>query len=184
MQQPQRDLQKQLTAESTATRDRLAPMLRRLDASKINEHPEPEGWSVAQVLEHLCIADELAIPIVESVLRSAGRDAGAAAREWKSSFLGGMIAGSLLNSKPLKAPKAFRPGPTPRNGIVEQFLSHEMNFVKAIEAAEQFDWRKLKVRLAALPAWAPRINLGDGFRIHVVHVSRHAKQLERLVAKL
>jgi hypothetical protein len=184
MQQPQRELHKELRAESVATRDRLAAVLRRLDASKINEHPEPDGWSVAQVLEHLCVADELAVPLVDAVMRAAGPDAGAAARDWKPSLVGGLIAGSLLKPKALSAPKVFRPGPTPRNGVVEEFLGREMNFVKTVEAAAPFDWRALRVRSAALPSWAPKINLGDSFRIHVIHVSRHAKQIERVAGKL
>jgi hypothetical protein len=36
----------------------------------------------------------------------------------------------------------------------------------------------------ALPSWVPTVNLGDGFRIHVVHLTRHSKQIDRLVAKL
>jgi hypothetical protein len=184
MQQPQRDLHQQLRAESIATRERLAAMLRPLDASRINEHPEPEGWSVAQVLEHLCVADELAVPLVDAVLRGAGPDAGAAARDWKPSFVGGLIAASLLKPKPLSGPKVFRPGPTPRNGVVEEFLAREMNFANTMDVAAPFDWRALRVRSAALPKWAPKTNLGDSFRIHVIHVSRHAKQIERVAGKL
>ena len=184
MQLPQRDLQHQLRAESIATREHLAAILRPLDASKLNEHPEPNRWSVGQVLEHLCVADELSVPLAEAVLRQARPDAAAPTREWTPSFLGRFIANSLLNPKPLKAPKAFRPGPTPRNGVVEEFLAREMNFVNGMEAAASFDWRALRVRSAALPGWAPKMNLGDGFRIHVIHVSRHARQIERVIGKL
>lgn len=55
----QRDLHQQLRVEAIATRERIAAMVRPLDPAKINEHPEPKGWSVGQVLEHLCLADEL-----------------------------------------------------------------------------------------------------------------------------
>ena len=184
MRQSQKDLHQQLRAESVATRERLASMLRPLDGSKLNEHPEPEGWSMGQVLEHLCVADELGAPLADAVLRGARPDAGAATREWKSSFLGGLIAGSLLKPKPLSGPKVFQPGPTPRNGVVEEFLAREMNFVNAMDEAMSFDWRALRIRSAALPAWAPKMNLGDGFRIHVIHVSRHSKQIERVAGKL
>ena len=41
---------------------------------------------------------------------------------------------------------------------------------------------------AALREWKPTFlgkwNLGDAFRVHVVHVTRHAKQVERLVGKV
>lgn len=180
----QRDLHQQLRAESIATRERIATMIRPLDAAKLNEHPETEGWSVGQVLEHLCRADELYDAPFAKMMRDARPDAGAPTREWKSSFIGGLIAGSLLGAKRLKGPKVFRPGPTPRNGIVEDLLGRELKFVKALDDTSSFDWRALRIGSPALPSWAPKMNLGDGFRIHVVHVTRHSKQIERLIGQL
>jgi hypothetical protein len=184
MRLPQRDLHQQLRAEAIATRDRIAALVRPLDASKLNEHSEPNGWSVGQVLEHLCVADELYEAPLAALLRSNRPDAGAPAREWKSSFIGGMIAGSLLKPKALTSPKAFRPGPTPRNGIVETLLARELEFVKTMDDAATYDWRALRISSPALPSWAPKMNLGDGFRIHIVHLTRHARQIERLVGEL
>jgi len=184
MRLPQRDLHEQLRAEAIATRERVADLVRSLDGSKLNEHPEPTGWSVGQVLEHLCVTDEVYEAPVANLLRNARRDAGAPAREWKSSFIGGQIAGALLKPKPLNAPKVFRPGPTPRNGVVEALLARETNFVRAMDGAVTFDWRALRIGSPALPSWAPKMNLGDGFRIHIVHLTRHSRQIERLIAKL
>ena len=184
MRLPQRDLYQQLRAEAIATRERIATMVRPLDSSKLNEHPEPKGWSVGQVLEHLCIADELYEAPLAALLRSTRPDAGAPAREWKPSFIGGLIAGSLLKPKPLKGPKVFRPGPTPRPGVAEALLARETKFVKAMDDAASFDWRALRIKSPALPSWAPKMNLGDGFRIHIVHLTRHSHQIERLVGKL
>lgn len=136
------------------------------------------------MLEHLCVAHDRYEAPLAAMLRNARRDAGAPAREWKPSFLGGLIAGGLLKPRPLKSPKVFRPGPTPRNGVVEALLTHEMNFVKAMDDAATLDWRALRMGSPALPSWAPKMNLGDGFRINVVHLTRHSRQIERLVGKL
>ena len=184
MQIPQGDLHQQLRSEAIATREKISALLKPLDDAKLNEHPEPEGWSVAQVLEHLCVANEKNEAIATAALRDSRPDAGAMAREWKPSFLGKLIAGSLLNPRPLKSPKAFRPGPTPRNGVAEALHAQELNFLKAMDDATKYDWRAARIRSAALPKWAPKMNLGDGFRIHVVHLTRHSRQIERLVAKL
>lgn len=180
----QRELHKQLRAESFASREKIATLVRPLDPSQLNEHPEPMGWSVGQVLEHLVVADELYDEPFSALLRSARPDASAPARDWKPSFIGGRIAAALINPKPLKGPKVFRPGPTPRNGIVEALLAREMRFVQSMDAAASFDWRALRIGSPALPSWAPKMNLGDGFRIHTVHVTRHSHQIERLVAML
>jgi DinB family protein len=181
----QRDLYKQLREESIASRERIASMVRPIDAARLNEHPEPNGWSVAQVLEHLCKANELYERPMTVLLSRTPRDAGAANREWKSSLVGGFIAESLLNPKPLKrGPRAFRPGPTPRNGVVEAFHDGELRFAQALDDGVSYDWRAVRIGSPALPSWAPKMNLGDGFRIHVVHVTRHARQIERLVGML
>ena len=184
MRLPQKELDQQLLAEAILRRERSSGLVRPLDPSQLNAHPEPKGWSVAQVLEHLCIADELAEKPVAALLRGARPDAGAPTREWRPSFIGGLIAGSLLNPKPVKGPKVFRPGPTPRAGVAEVLLARELAFVKVMDDAANFDWRKLRVPSPALPSWAPKLNLGDGFRIHVVHLTRHSRQIERLVGKL
>jgi hypothetical protein len=181
----QRELYEELRRELSETRDHIAKLVRPLDDAKLNEHPEPNGWSIGQVLEHLLRADEKYDAPLAELLRKSPRDAGAATREWKPSLIGGFIANSLMNPKPLKrGPRAFQPGPTPRNGAVESFLARELRFLQAMEDAMPYDWRKLRIGSPALPGWMPKMNLGDGFRIHVVHVTRHSRQMERLAGKL
>lgn len=180
----QRDLHQQLRAESLATRQRLADVVRPLDGAQLNEHPEPKGWSVGEVLEHLCVSDELNHAPIASVMRTARADAGAPAREWRPSFLGKLIAGMLEKPRAMKAPKIFQPGPTVRNGVVDGLFGLESAFIHAMDAAASLDWRAVRLGSPALPSWAPKMNLGDVFKIHVVHVSRHTRQIERLISKL
>jgi hypothetical protein len=185
MQMIQRELYEQLRKEAVATRERIASLVRPIDAARLNEHPEPNGWSVAQVLEHLCLANELYEAPMKQLLNRTPADAGAAAREWKTSIIGGLIASSLLSPKPIKqGPRAFKPGPTPRNGVVEAFHDGELRFIQALDDGLRYDWRAVRISSPALPKFMPKMNLGDGFRIHVVHVTRHARQIERLVGKL
>jgi hypothetical protein len=180
----QRDLHQQLRTESAATRERLASLLRSLDPAKLNEHPEPKGWSIGEVLEHLCIADELYERSFPTLMQRARPDAGAALREWKPSFVGKLIANALLGEAARKAPRVFRPRSSPRGGVVEEFLGRERRFMQELDDAVRYDWQALRIRSPALPRWAPKMNLGDALRIHVVHVTRHAKQVERLAGKV
>jgi hypothetical protein len=184
MRMVQRDLHRELRSEATETRERLAELLKPIDAAELNEHPEQDGWSIGQVLEHLCVADERYEAPLANMLRSVRPDAGAPAREWKSSFIGGMIASSLLKPRKLKSPVVFRPGPTPRNGIVEAFLARELEFLKVMDDASSYDWKANRIGSPALPGWAPKMNLGDGFRIHVIHLTRHSAQVQRLAGEL
>lgn len=185
MQLQQRDLYQELRRESIASRERIATLIKPLDPAKLNEHPEPNGWSVGQVLEHLCRADEEYIAPVLELLQHSRPDAGAPTREWKPSFIGGKIADALKNPKRIRrGPGAFRPGPTPRNGVAEAFHALEMRFLQAMDDAASYDWRGLRLHSPALPRWVPKMNLGDAFRIHAVHVTRHSHQIERLVQQL
>ncbi|MEO8621809.1 MAG: DinB family protein [bacterium] len=180
----QRELYQKLRAESVAAHQTLVDVLRPFAPAKLHEHPEPTGWSVAQVAEHLCVSHETTAAAATSVARLARPDAGAPAREWKPSLLGNMIANSLQNPRKLKSPKVFQPGPSPRNGVIEALIGSELEFITLLDSAESLDWRALKVASPALWSWAPRMNLGDVFKIHVVHVARHTKQIERVIALL
>lgn len=180
----QRELQSQVRTQTVVARDRIAALVRPLAPSQLDAHPEPNGWSVAQVLEHLRIASELTEAPAAEMLRTARTDPGAAAREWKPSFLGGLIASSLMKPKPLKGPKVFRPGPTPGAGIVDAWYAGEQRFLTELDAAGDLDWLALRIPSPAMPSWAPKMNLGDGFRIHAVHIERHSHQIERLIGKL
>lgn len=180
----QRDLQQKLGAEIRATRDRISAAVRPLDGAQLVERPEPNGWSVGEVLEHLCLSSELYDEPTRNLVRTAPRDAAAPGREWKSSFLGGLLAGALEKPGKMKAPKAFRPGPTPRNGVLEAFLAGEHLVSSTMVEATLLDWRALRMGSPALPSFFPKMNLGDVFRIYAVHNTRHAKQIERVAAQL
>jgi hypothetical protein len=53
-----------------------------------------------------------------------------------------------------------------------------------MDDASRYDWNALKLHSPALPRFTPKRNLGDAFHVHGVHVTRHAKQIERLAGKL
>ena len=181
----QRDLYQELRTEAIETRERIAALVRPLDAARLNEHPEPKGWSIAEVLEHLMVADELYEEPFRALLQKSRPDAGAAAREWKPTRIGGWIANALVAPKKLKAPPAFRLRRAPRNGVVETFLARELQFVQAMDDAVRYDWNALKLRSPAMDFWfVPKMNIGDGFRIHVVHLTRHSNQIARLAGKV
>lgn len=180
----QRDLQKQLSSQIHSTRQRIEAAARPLDGAQLVERSEPGGWSVGQVLEHLCITAEMYEEPTHALVRTARPDATAPGREWKSSLLGGLIAGSLAKPGKIKAPKVFQPGPTPRNGVLEAFLANDTKVSSAMVEATLLDWRALRMKTPVLPGFFPKINLGDSFRIYAVHITRHAKQIERVAAQV
>src|SRR6185295_7992469 len=109
----QRDLHDQLRREALANHERLATAVRKLDPEQLVRRPSPTTWSVALVLEHLCVTDERGAKPLATLIHRARPDAGAPLREWKPSFMGKLIAGALAKPKPLGAPRVFRPAETP-----------------------------------------------------------------------
>ena len=184
MPQSQQDLHQQVKTQSLAARERIVELLSTVDGARLHEHPEPGGWSVGEVLEHLCISDELIDGPIRKLIASARRDAGAPAREWKPSFLGKLVAGMLEKPRKMSAPKKFRPGPTPRSGVLAAFVRGDHSILELMDQAASVDWRAARIGSPAFPSFAPKFNLGDVFRVHPIHTARHANQIERLVRQL
>lgn len=178
----QRDLHRQLHADATTLHERVAALARPLDPERLVRRPADGGWSVGEVLEHLCVADELYAKPLATVLHRAHVDAGAPMREWKPTFLGKLIAGSLAKPRRLKAPRTLRPGLTPRNGVVEDFLTRDTRLRHRMDDSTSLDWRDLRLAPPSIPLPLLKLNVGDVFNIHVIHVRRHLAQMERIVA--
>lgn len=177
----QKDLHAQLRAEALANHRRVAELARPLDPERLVRHPVPRGWSVGEVLQHLCAADELYWPTVSRLVHAARPDAAAPLREWRPSFFGDLIAKALESPKPARAPSRMRPPATPQPGVVEDFLTRDSRLAALMDQAASLDWRALRLTSPAVPLPIVRLNLGDVFRIHVIHVRRHLAQMERVV---
>ena len=183
----QRDLQENLHQRTLATRHELTRLARPLDPERLHLCPPDGGWSVGQVLEHLCISVEIYEPGFQTMLRTARTDAAAALREWKPSIFGRMLVYSLSAPRRLPAPKGMAPAVTPRGGVLEAFLEHHAALATRIEDTGRFDWRAAHMASPVVPRVLEplaRLNLGDVLSVFVVHAERHTRQIERVIAAL
>jgi hypothetical protein len=181
----QRDLQRTLRERALVSHREIAELTRPLDPEQLVRRPPAGGWSVGEVLEHLLVAEGEYEPLVDALLRGARPDAGAPLREWSPSFFGGFLTRSLERSRRLPAPRQIRPGATPRGGVVEKFLAQQAALVTRLDAAAGYDWNALTLRSPLVPSFLrplARMNLGDAFSVSVVHVERHTRQMERILA--
>ena len=162
--------------------DRIEPRTRvavtGLPEAKFLEVPPDGGWSVAQVFEHLCVANEsyLEGPLGPAVAKAKAQ--GPTDRPWRPSFVGRWLTGSLVEGgKPLPTPRRWRVGPTPREQVVDAFLAG-IGRVRGL--MREVDGHDLRVGLTSPVSPLFRMNLGDAFRILVVHSHRHLAQAERV----
>jgi hypothetical protein len=161
--------------------DRIEPRTRvavtGLPESRFREVPPDGGWSVAQVFEHLCVCDRIYLdgPMPEAVAKALER--GPSTREWRPSFLGGWLTRLLVEgAKPMPAPRVLRVGPEARPNVVDEYLRGVTETRKLLL---QVDGHDLQTRMRSPIAPIVRMNLGDAFRILVVHAHRHLAQAER-----
>jgi len=148
-----------------------------LPESKFHEIPPDGGWSIAQVFEHLCLSNlsYLDGPFPAAVAKSRAR--GPSAKVWKPSLAGGWLTRLLVEgTRPWPTAKVLEPGPEARPNVVDVFLGSVGRVRALMFEADGFD---LGVGFASPVASFVRLNLGDAFRLLVVHSHRHLGQVER-----
>jgi hypothetical protein len=139
--------------------------------------PPDGGWSVGQVFEHLCVANDDYLVTLRRVL--ANPPAGSQAeRRWKPSLAGRLLVRSFESSRKLPTPKRWRPAPAPRPNVTREFLERQRELVELMERSMAFEWNR--VRFASPVSPLIRMNVGDAFTILVTHAERHFRQLDRV----
>jgi hypothetical protein len=162
---------------------RAAQIERDVETAAIEWMPPGAAWSVGQVFEHLCVANDDYLVVLRRALSDASRTHPAASAEtsWRSSFAGGILARSMMSPRKLRAPKAWVPAPHPRPNVIAEFLARQREIVQLIERSSSLEWRR--IRLASPVSSLVRMNVGDAFTILVRHAERHFRQIdERLAA--
>jgi DinB family protein len=161
--------------------DRIEPRTRvavsGLPESKFRELPPEGGWSIAQVFEHLCRTNlsYLDGPLATAIEKARSR--GPSDKPWRPSLTGGWLAGALVEgTKPLPTAKPWRVTGEPPPNVVDAFLDSVERLRAAVQEADGHD---LRVGLSSPVSPLIRLNLGDAFRVLVVHCHRHLAQVER-----
>ena len=178
---PVHQLRSPMLARLLPELDRIEPRTRvavsGLPESKFRELPPEGGWSIAQVFEHLCLANlsYLDGPLPAAIAKS--RERGPSEKPWRPSLIGGWLASSLAEgARSAPTPTIWRVHGEPRPNVVDAFLRTVERIRAGILEADGHD---LGVGLASPVSPLIRMNLGDAFRVLVVHGHRHLGQVER-----
>jgi DinB superfamily len=146
----------------------------------LTRRPAAGGWSIAEVLEHLIVSADSYLKSLRIIVQR--KDAARAQSDsmWKPSLMGGLLAQSLRNPRKLPAPKSYKPGPSPRPRVLDEFLQRQEELGRILTEAAPMYWRRVRMRSPIAPIL--RMNLGDALTVLVVHAERHAGQIERVKA--
>jgi hypothetical protein len=180
------DLSEHVDAESLLRQvEQLDEEVRRLtgDLTEADLHRRPAdgGWSIGQVFEHLLIANGLYLARMRPLIaRARAHETDRPVATWQPSFVGRFLIRSLGadSTRKVRAPKVFRPGPSPRRHVVAAFLELQRDLAALLSDADGLDWSRL--RLSSPVGRLIRINVGDAFVLLVVHARRHMVQVRRI----
>jgi uncharacterized damage-inducible protein DinB len=145
-----------------------------LSPAAMAQAPPHGGWSIAQVLEHLVVANSsYAAPTEAAITRGRQR----APRAHVGTFFGRLMLGAIAESNvsPKPAPRAYRPMAV-REGVFEAFLKV---LERQGEHLRQADGADLRTMLSSPILAIIRMNLGEALALGINHTERHLGQIER-----
>lgn len=139
------------------------------------------GWSVSEILEHCCLANEAYLGAMRAALARAGAPRVTAHDfPWKPTLMGGLLRWSLEATFKLPAPGTIKPGPAARPHVLDALIATHDTMRTMMDASATRDWRRL--RFVSPLSQLVRPNFGDAFAITLRHGQRHCLQLERTIA--
>ena len=178
---PQPAYRDRLLAANRAVITRIRNTVSGVGHDALTRRPNDGGWSMAEVLEHLIVSADSYLERLRTVVReNSGRVASPDAR-WKPTLSGGLLVWSMRSPRKFPAPKMYKPGPSPRPRVLEEFLQRQEEVGRLLTEAGSMDWRRVRMRSPVLPII--HMNLGDALTVLVVHAERHAGQIERVKAR-
>lgn len=147
-----------------------------LEYLQLGWRPPDGGWSIAQVFEHLIIAETSYFAGVRRILGQGKQGS----EEYSASLIGGFIIRSLqpTSTRKVPAPRIYKPAPEARANVVDEYIKVREELLAYIERARGFDLRRNKLSSPVMKII--RVNLGDVFVIAIVHTQRHWQQIERI----
>lgn len=175
-------LQSTLATELRATADRLdaeVAALEGMSEESLGWTPPDGGWSVGQVLEHLCLAHDSYAERVRALV-ARGEPVAPPAAEWKPTLIGGMLVRSFRSPRRLPAPRIYRVGPLTRPRVTAELRARQRDLDVLLAAAAPLHW--VRLHTSSPVSSLVRVNLGDCFRILVEHAARHMHQIARVRA--
>jgi len=159
---------------------RRADELKSLPIDKLTRKNISESWSALECLEHLNMYADFYNPAIRSAIKNSKQPA---QDKFKSGWLGGYFAKSMLPKEKLNKMKTFKD----KNPIyaaldsstIDRFIAQQNEFLSLLNEAEKVNLNTTKTPVTI--SKLIRLKLGDTFLFLVNHNIRHFAQLERVL---
>ena len=155
-------------------------------ASLLQQQPQPDKWSVAQVLEHLNFYSRFYITAIEQKLHlnQSGPN-----KDFTPGWLGNYFtklmkptAEKTIASK-MKAPANAVPSAQPdATEVLTEFISHQHHLLNLLQIARtaNLEYNRIPTSLTKFI----KLKLGDTFRFFIAHEQRHFLQIENTLKQI
>lgn len=183
---PQGQLHALLRRELPVLDATLREQVHALGLDKRQQAPASGGWSVDQVLEHLCLGNALYLRAMEAAVERAlqlpaAGDAAPRGR-WRPTLGGRLLVRSLTSARRIPRPREMTPGRVSRPGVLEALAASHGALLELLDRATGLEWRDVRLR-SPFATWVA-LTLGDAALVILRHGQRHARQVARLRAEL
>ena len=151
-----------------------------LDDTAFNWRPEPQKWSIAQCVEHLCLINEVDLPHLDRCIAEARGKGWLSPGPYDYGFLTRWFISTI--EPPAKrrfpAPRRYAPQPAdiPREAALRRYREVTHSMIARLKAADGLDLGKARTVLPALPLL--KMPLGGRFALMTSHDRRHLWQAE------
>lgn len=183
------DQLKRYIGEYETARSEVRALVDGLDDKKFNLRPDPDSWSVAECIDHLCVLGNLLLPRLDAGIQRAR------VKGWRSDgpFRYGLFSTMFIRMVgPLRttgsrrgkvaAPRLYRPSSATHdvNTLVTKFETLQDELIERAKAADGLDIAR--VRIESPVSVLIRIRLGAWFEAIAAHQFRHIEQAKRAKA--
>ena len=173
-----------LLNELSAAVQRVINEVRQLpdNSELLNCQPEPEKWSVLQVLGHLNYYNRAYLPKIEANMRSDKSNGQLFKTGWLGAYFTKMMQpkqdGTLVSK--MSAPRDSKPeAALNARQVISEFIAGEEQLLRLLDQAMKVD---LNARVPTSISSLIKLKAGDTFRFLVAHQQRHLLQLQRTLA--
>lgn len=180
------DQLKRYIGEYESARRQVRALVDGLNEKTFNLRPDPESWSVAECIDHLCVLGNLLLPRLDAGVQQAR------AKGWRSDgpFRYGSFSNMFIRMvSPLRttgsrrgkaaAPLIYLPSSATHgvNALVTKFETLQNELIERAKAADGLDIAR--VRIVSPVSVLIRIRLGAWFEAIAAHQFRHIEQAKR-----
>lgn len=143
-----------------------------LGVERFNQKPDEKSWSIAQIMEHLFLAEEFSLSYMSKKMKAHGKLKKAGL---SSAFKSKLLNACLRSSVKFKAPSLTNPSDSQyiSKEFITQWISHDEKFKQFLL---NFPAELVYVEIFKHPV-AGKLNMIQTLEFMSIHAQRHKKQI-------